>query len=244
MKNRIKVFLQKLLGLDTYLFIFSRYIISTLKWNKKEGDFIYFRDMVPDQGNILDIGANIGAMAIHMARTHTNSSILAFEPIPINIKTLKKIIHKYKVKNITVIESALGDSEGTINMVMPVYKSARLHGLSHVLHQSITDNNEGEKYTTPLTTLDKYLTENNIAPVTAIKLDVENYEFFVLKGAVETLKKYKPPVYCELWENKNRDDCFLLMTSLGYKIQVLYKNTLCDYNPEWHKTQNFFFIPV
>ena len=244
MKNTIKVILQKLLGFENYLFLFAIYIIRSLKWNKKEGDFIYFRDMIPDGGMILDIGANIGVMAVHLARTHKNSRIIAFEPIPYNIKTLKRIIRKYRIHNISVVESALGDKTGTIEMVMPVHKSARLQGLSHVVHQSITENNEGEKFSTPVITLDSFFKDNpSGGQLTAIKIDVENFEYFVFKGATETLKKYMPIIYCELWENKNREDCFTLLTELGYNIQVLHGNKLADFDPSLHKTQNFFFIP-
>ncbi|HNW70651.1 MAG TPA: FkbM family methyltransferase [Bacteroidales bacterium] len=244
MKNTIKVILQKLLGFENYLFLFAIYIIRSLRWNKKEGDFIFFRDMIPDEGMILDIGANIGVMAVHLARTHKNATICAFEPIPYNIKTLKRIVRKYSIDNISVIESALGDKTGTIEMVMPVHKSARLQGLSHVLHQSITENNEGEKFSTPVITLDSFFKDNPSGKqIIAIKIDVENFEYFVFKGATETLKKYKPVIYCELWENKNREDCFALLTELGYNIQVLHGNKLCNFDPLLHKTQNFFFIP-
>jgi len=244
MKNSIKVFLQKLLGFDRYLYFFSIYIINTLKWNKKEGDFVFFRNMVPDGGIILDIGANIGAMAVHLARTHKNSQIIAFEPIPDNVRCLKKVVGHYKLNNITLIESALGEKAGTIEMVMPVNKSARLQGLSHVLHQSITENNEGNKFVTPITTLDDFFKNKNITDaVTAIKLDVENFEYFVLKGAENTIKKFKPLIYCELWDNKNRLDCFTLMKEHGYTIKVLHNNELIDFDHLLHKTQNFFFIP-
>ncbi|HNW89808.1 MAG TPA: FkbM family methyltransferase [Bacteroidales bacterium] len=244
MKNSIKVILQKLLGFDRYLFLFSIYIIHSLKWNKKEGDFVFFRNMIPDGGIILDIGANIGVMSIHLARTHKNSEIISFEPIPDNINCFKKIIRHYKSANITLIESALGDSTGTIEMVMPVHRSARLQGLSHVIHQSITDNNEGDRFVTPVTTLDNFFQKMNTGkPVNAIKIDVENFEYFVLKGAIETLKKNKPIIYCELWENKNREDCFSLVTELGYDIFVLSEKSLCKFDLSKHKTQNFFFIP-
>lgn len=244
MKNNIKVILQKLLGFDRYLFFFSMYIIYSLKWNKKEGDFVFFRNMIPDGGIILDIGANIGVMSVHLARTHKNSDIISFEPIPDNINCFKKIIRHYKINNITLIENALGDNTGTLEMVMPVHRSARLQGLSHVIHQSITDNNEGDRFVTPVTTLDNFFQKMNTGkPVNAIKIDVENFEYFVLKGATETLKKNKPIIYCELWENKNREDCFSLVTELGYDILVLSENSLCKFDPCIHKTQNFFFIP-
>lgn len=244
MKNFIKTILQKLLGFETYLFWFALFIIKTLKRNKKEGDFIYFRDMVPDGNIILDIGANIGAMAVHLSRTHPNSTIYAFEPIPHNIKTLERILRHYKIKNVSIVKSALGNTSGEIEMVMPVQKKAKLQGLSHVVHDSITDFNQGEKFKTPLTTLDNFVKENNISQViAAIKLDVENFEFFVLKGATETIRKHRPIIYTELWQNENREKCFTFIKEMQYSVKILHDNALVDFNPEVHTTQNFFFIP-
>ena len=42
MKTLVKFVLQKVLGFKNYLFIFSLYIIYTLKNNRKEGDFLHF----------------------------------------------------------------------------------------------------------------------------------------------------------------------------------------------------------
>jgi FkbM family methyltransferase len=244
MKNLVKTILQKILGFETYLFLFSLYIIKTLKRNKKEGDFIFFRDMIADGNIILDIGANIGAMSVHLSQTHPDSEIFAFEPIPQNITTLKKVINHYKLSNVKVVESALGNYTGEIEMVMPVQKSAKLQGLSHVVHESITDFNEGNKYKTPLTTLDIFMEKNNPdKPITAIKLDVENFEYFVLEGGRETIKRNRPIIYTELWENENREKCFTFIRNLQYSIKVLQNNELKDFNPGIHHTQNFFFIP-
>jgi FkbM family methyltransferase len=215
-----------------------------LKRNKNEGDFVYFRDMIPDGNIILDIGANIGVMSVHLSQTHPHSSIYAFEPIPQNIKTLERVLRHFKIKNVRVVKSALGNTIGEIEMVMPVQKKAKLQGLSHVVHDSITDFNEGEKYKTPLTTLDIFLKENKITQsVTAIKLDVENFEFFVLEGGIETIKKHRPIIYTELWENENRENCFTFIKNLNYTVKVLIENKLVDFDEKLHSTQNFFFIP-
>ena len=244
MKNLIKTILQKLLGFDTYLFLFSLYIISTLKRNKREGDFIYFRDMVPDGDVILDIGANIGAMTIHLSRSHPNATIYSFEPIPKNFKTLEKVIRHYKANNVTLIKSALGNTSGETEMVMPVQGSAKLQGLSHVVHHSIPGLNGGDKFITPLTTLDKFVKDNHIEqPISAIKLDVENFEYFVLEGGREAISKHRPIIYIELWENENREKCVTFIKNLNYSVKVLHKHELVDFNPDIHHTQNFFFIP-
>ena len=42
--------------------------------------------------------------------------------------------------------------------------------------------------------------------VTGIKLDVENFEAHVLRGATELLKRDHPIIYCELWDTPNRQE--------------------------------------
>ena len=62
-------------------------------------------------------------------------------------------------------------------------------------------------------------------------------------GGINLIKKNKPIIYCELWENENRKKCFELMESLEYKIYVLIKEKLELYDSSKHHKQNFFFIP-
>jgi hypothetical protein len=84
---------------------------------------------------------------------------------------------------------------------------------------------------------------NIVQGVKAIKIDVENFEYFVFKGAENTLRKYKPLIYCELWDNENRAQCFeLLSGELGYKIMVLEEGKLVKFDPGVHENQNFFFV--
>ena len=47
-------------------------------------------------------------------------------------------------------------------------------------------------------TLDEYIASRKIKNVDFIKLDVDGSELEVLKGGVNFLKKYKPPIFMEL----------------------------------------------
>ena len=79
-------------------------------------------------------------------------------------------------------------------------------------------------------------------PLVAIKMDVENYESHVIAGALQTLKHFKPIVYCELWDNDNRYESIQLMESIGYTTMVCQHNQLIHFQPELYKGLNFFFI--
>lgn len=243
MKSFIKLILQKILGFDTYLFIFSRFIINRLEKDKNEKDFIFFLNMIPDNGIILDIGANIGIMTVHLARKFKNTHVYAFEPIPQNIRILHKIINHYKLNNVKIFEYALGDKSQPIEMIMPVVKSVKMQGLSHVVHESIKEFNEGIKINVESKRLDDIHEFNIDEKITAIKIDVENYEYFVLKGGEKLIKQNRPIIYCELWDNENRYKCFELLKSLGYKIQYLDNDSLIDIESKTTTKQNFFFIP-
>jgi len=234
LKNFIKYLLQKLFGYHRYLFFFAKFKTKLFKLDKKEKGFFYFIKLIPDYGIILDIGANIGLTAYHLAKSKPNCKIHAFEPIESNYTVLKK--HCNTFKNIEFHLCALGEKEGIAEMVLPIVSNVKMQGLSHVKHSSIKEFNEGNLYKAELKTLDSFQFDN----VVAIKMDVENYEQFVLKGARETLIKSKPVIYLELWENENRANCFTMLKEIGYQINVLNHTNLEPFNESKHKKEQYF----
>ena len=84
--------------------------------------------------------------------------------------------------------------------------------------------------------------KNMKQPPGAIKIDVENFEYFVLKGGEQLLRTYKPIVYAELWDTENRKNCFEMMKDIGYKIKILESSKLIDFDAAKHSKQNFFFV--
>ena len=127
-------------------------------------------------------------------------------------------------------------------MILPIKNSIKLQGLGHVVQEAIAEFNEGERFKTISYRLDSldYLINENIK---GIKIDVENFEYFVFKGGKNLIQINKPIIYCELWENENRTRCFELLTSLGYDIKVSHQHSLIPFDPEAHRALNFFFIP-
>lgn len=204
---------------------------------------MYFLKIIPETGIIIDIGANIGVMTAYLAKSK-RAKIFAIEPMPSNLKALRRIVAHYNLKNVEIMDFALGHEQGSIEMVMPVVKRVKMQGLSHVVHESIHEFNEGEKITVPVKTLDQLEPEiSNGNPITAIKMDVENFEYFVLEGGFELIKKHKPLIYTELWDNDNRQKCFNFLSDHQYEIKILDGNSLVNFDEKVHKTQNFFFIP-
>jgi FkbM family methyltransferase len=240
MKNLLKLILQKILGFENYLFIFSIFKIYTLKLDKREGVFLALLNFIKDDDIILDIGANIGIMTVLLAQKCPKGKVYAFEPIDENYKALIKVLRFFKLKNVQPYKLALGEKNEIVKMILPTLHSIKLQGLSHV----VKDNNSpevGKKYLVEQVTLDSFW-KNKEEKISAIKIDVENYENVVFKGASDTIEKSKPIIYAELWENENRDKSIYLLTKLGYDVKVFNKDKFEMFDPNCHKTENFFFF--
>jgi len=240
LKNFIKYILQKLLGLKTYLFLFSHFMIRKLLWDKREGAFLVFLQLIKDAENVLDIGANIGVMTYHFSNKLPNSTIHSFEPNPVNFDILSRIKRKFGLTNVVLYNHALGNQNGEIQLIMPRSGGVFFHGLSHVVkgvnaEKGITNNVEIKR----LDDIDFFL----INPVSAIKIDVEDYEYEVLLGAEKVIDKNRPLIYCELWPGENRQKSFEFMLKNNYSAYVWHRNELVLFDQRSHH-QNFFFIPV
>lgn len=226
------------MGYRNYLYVFAKYKIRTLQKDRKEKDFFVFMNEVPANGDILDIGANIGIMTYHLAKRFPQKTVLAVEPMPSNFVVLKKIAETYDLKNVELIPLAVGETKRELDMVLPIDHKVRMQGLAHVVHDSIKEWNTGEIVTVSCDTIDHITGTRKIA---GIKMDIENFEFFALKGATRVLLRDKPVIYLELWDNENRANCFKLLQEINYKIYVSVDQTLVEYDSAKHQKQNFIF---
>ena len=238
MKNFVKYILQITLGYQRYLRVFSKYKIRTLRKDTKEKDFFAFMDAIDREGSIMDVGANIGIMTYHLAKRFGDRKVYAVEPMPNNFSVLKEIVESNNLANVELVPSAVGDEKTILEMVLPVNGKVKMQGLAHVVHDSIDEWNEGEKINVSCERLDDIASGERIA---GIKMDIENFEYFALKGATSILKEYKPVVYLELWDNENRDKCFEFLRTLDYSAFVQVEDQLIPFDPSSHKKQNFIF---
>lgn len=245
MKNAIKAFLQGILGYRRYLRFFAWFKVKTLHSDKRERDFFAFLALLPASGIVLDIGANLGFLTAHLARKVHRGTVVSFEPMPDNLDALHYVVKKFGLKNVKVEEIALGDHDGEAEMVLPVEGKAKQQGLSHIVHEELVDHNEGIRFKVPLKKLDSlpYLFAPE-AKVTGIKMDVENFEHFVLRGADQLIRRHQPVLYLELWDNQNRQLCFDILARWSYEVRVNVDGTPVVYDPKLHTNRiNFLAVP-
>jgi FkbM family methyltransferase len=239
-KDLIRTAGQKLLGFNNYLFVFAVLNIFRMRAGLYEKEFRYFMEIIPAGGAILDIGANIGIMTVALAKKYPGTTILAFEPMPGNIGALQKITRFYNTTNVKILRVALGDRNEKVQMIMPFSHHAKMQGLSHVLVAGEAKQ-AGELFFVQMQKMDDVKELDGLEKISAIKIDVENFELYVLRGGEAVLRKHRPLVYCELWNDEKRAQCIHLVAGLGYKIMVFSQGALVDYTGQ--PSINFFFLP-
>ena len=124
---------------------------------------------------VFDCGAAEGAFAF--LNQHHRCSIHAFEPLPAFVKGLNRTFANSP--NVHVVPAALADKPG----------SAFLHeeGMSSCL----TTENTGKQVA--VESIDHYCSENKIR-LSYLKADLEGFEMSMLRGAVETIRAFKPRI--------------------------------------------------
>lgn len=230
-----------MIGYRNYLFIFSLFTINRIRSGRHEKEFIFFMGLIPSGGTILDIGANIGIMTASLARRFPEAQVFSFEPIPNNAEALEKVVKHYKLGNVRIFRTALGEEPGELTMILPVVNKAKMQGLSHVVDKDAAEKEEGFEFTVPVHKLDDMPELQRAQNITAIKIDVENFEYFVLKGGEQLLRKHMPVIYCELWNNDRRTMCMDYLKGLGYAIHIFDGQKLIPFQGQ--DVINFFFMP-
>lgn len=230
-----------MLGFQNYLYVFALFKIRTLKSDSKEKDFFHFLSLLKDgKGDVLDVGANVGIMTVHLAQKLPNTTVHAIEPLPDNLRVLKRVVGHFGLNRIRIHETAVGESNGEVEMILPHQGKTRMQGLSHVKHETITEWNDGEEFRVPLNKLDDLI---NGQYIQGIKIDVENFEYYALKGGKRIIETNRPVIYAELWDNENRRNCLNLLEGLNYRSFVVVNDKLVAFDSDKHRNQNFIFLP-
>ncbi len=133
-----------------------------------------------------DVGANIGEYSKHLVSIFPALEGHLFEPLPECIECLK--LSFAENNSIYINECAVSDSEGVLNLWFDTSRSSHA---SFFNRESF--KNKGRSIAVKTITLESYIAEKSIAHINLLKVDVEGYEFHVLKG----LGKYLTPDFID-----------------------------------------------
>lgn len=242
MKSLVIKLLHRLLGYERYLNLFSIFKIQTLHLDSRKSDFIFFENNLSDHANIVVIGACTGITTVPLAKKFSTRTVFAYEPLLSNFTALGQIICYYRLQNVQLFQTGLGNKQEEKEIILPVINGVRKQGLAHIKDRSITDYNEGFSEKLTIHCLDDRKELHDVA-IEGIKLVAENFEYEILEGARKLIQKNKPLIYCELWHNERRQRVIDLITSFQYTVHYRNGNSLVPYTNDSYTGKNFFFTP-
>jgi FkbM family methyltransferase len=134
------------------------------------------RLLAATRGIVVDVGASIGFITVHAARTAEH--VFAIEPHPVRFAYLERNVAANGLTNVTCINCAIGAEDGEIDL----YDVDPTLG-PHPLDVSTTPG-PGTAYRVPLRRLDGLVSDADV-----VKVDVEGFELPVLRGMPKLLSR-------------------------------------------------------
>jgi FkbM family methyltransferase len=204
-------------GIDLSIYLFGKFETETSS---------AIANLIKDGSTIIDIGANIGAHALPMAKkVAPNGRVYAFEPtdwafdkLQTNLKLNPELEQVLRIEK-TFLNEKMGLSSPTLthsSWNLDASDKHEVHG--GVLQHSANASN---------LTLDQWVEQQGISKIDLIKLDVDGYEVKVLKGAIHTLKEFKPKIILELTlynleeYGNSLDELLTILQNNHYQLKTL-----------------------
>lgn len=158
----------------------------------------------------VDAGANIGYVsALAASLVGPAGQVHSFEPVPACFRRLERLAELNPGYRFTLNNYALGAEDG--EAVITVGRG-NIGGNSLVAGQ-ISPEHVESTCTVPVRRLGDYLLRHGIVRPAFIKIDVEGFEFQVIRGMADYFAStaYRPPLVCEVGADA--------AASLGYTLQ-------------------------
>jgi FkbM family methyltransferase len=174
------------------------------------------RPYVPDGSVAIDVGANIGCFTLSLIKwVGPGGCVIAIEPEPRNVASLRKAVDARRGRTgVTIIEGVAADMKGnlrlSVNRNNPADHRIAAAGLS-----------------VPAFTIDGIAQDMGPKAVSFLKIDVQGAECLVLRGADATIRRFRPALYMEVYEEGMRAfghsavEMLSMVTRYGYHPHLL-----------------------
>lgn len=171
-------------------------------------------------GYLLDVGANVGLIAIPFARA-TGAPVVAVEAVPDNAAVLRANVEANALAGqITVLPIGLGDEAKTVDIqVEGDLGAGQGTGTANILP-------DGSSYDCVRQTLRIERLDDVDLPrgCSVIKIDTDGYDLKVLQGGRAFLERERPAIFgefsahCMAWHGQTLDDVIAFARELRYDV--------------------------
>jgi FkbM family methyltransferase len=167
---------------------------------------------------VFDVGANIGFLTLRFASACTNGFVYSFEPGRKNFARLQKNLALNSLLNIKAFQMALGERTES-KQLYEMYSFNT--GANRILNTSVEKK---VSETVSVSSLDDVVASLNLDRLDILKIDVEGYELFVLRGGQKTIERFMPILFVELADdnlkhhNLSSRDVIQFILKMNYSI--------------------------
>lgn len=195
------------------------------------------RKYVAKGDTVYDIGANIGYVALSLAKqVGACGHVAAFEPVPQNVEALRQNIQCNQLLNVQVFEVAASDKHGEA----AIRFTENLSTASLVWHSG---DASARKITINTVTIDELVASGClIGNPKFIKIDVEGAEGLALLGMQATIAAARPVVFIEC-SDAGRETTWELFGRLNYRCQSAITGS-CVTRFDDYRHSDFLWIPA
>jgi FkbM family methyltransferase len=166
-----------------------------------------------------DLGAHVGFYSLLAGLANRRGRVFAFEPSRGANERLRRHVRINRLDNVTCVEAAVSDRDGTAPFLEPLVHIPCSAGLSEA---QMSWHDELRRREVRTVALDHFLEEQQVGPVDLVKLDIEGTEAQALRGMVQTLGLNRPSVICEVLPGNRRGESLeTLLRPLGYRFYHL-----------------------
>jgi FkbM family methyltransferase len=154
-----------------------------------------------------DLGASIGYMTLLMARKA--KWVYSFEPAPHAAKQIVANIRVNDLSNVEIVRRPVSDSERDVEFALT----------DNAYGSSIARDNKWPMLKLHSTSLDRFVEDHPIPHF--LKIDVEDEEVRVLKGATRLLAEQRPRICCELHSLRSANEVLEILAHKDYFVTKL-----------------------
>lgn len=171
-----------------------------------EGEIELFGQLLRPGDVAIDVGANIGALTVGMARlVAPGGAILAFEPQRVIFDILRDNLRLNSLANVTAYRRALGSAAGVLCVPPLDYRRTDNFG-------GVALGEQGDEV--DVVTIDSL----GLPRLRLLKVDVEGMEFEVITGARATIQRLQPALYIENDRADRSQRLISLLFDVGYRL--------------------------
>ena len=170
---------------------------------------IAFETVVTKESTVFDVGAHVGFYTLLASElVGPGGRVVAFEPLPRNLRYLKEHVAMNGAANVTIVEAAVSDKDG-----VATFEEAASSSMGRLQANG--------RCQVEVVALDALLSRGATPDPKFVKMDIEGEELRALEGAKAMLERCHPTIFLATHGTDVHRDCCRFLQAIGYRLEPL-----------------------